>query len=318
MAGSVDVVIPVYNNWELTRSLLEHLRAQTLPHAAIICDNGSTDGTPERVRAEFPEVRVVELGANLGFPAACNRGVSSGSAEVVVLMNNDVTCPPEFLTRLVAPLLYGDEQFGSVASLLLLPGEERIESFGLTADATLAGFPRLRGLPVDMAQGSRPVLAGPSGAAGAYRRTAWEHVGGLDEGVFAYGEDVDLALRLRSAGWSTAEAPDAVGIHLGSATATGRSAWQRYQSGYARGYFLRRYGIVGVRAVVTEALVVLADTLLFSRDLAAARGRITGWRAARSRPRNPRPPTDAIDTRIGFAESLRLRLAVYTGRQARR
>lgn len=314
MTPSIDVVVPVHNGWQLTKSCLEHLGEQTLAHAVIVCDNGSTDGTPGRLREEFPESRVVELGANLGFSVACNRGVGAGDGEIIVLVNNDVDCRPDFLERLVAPFNGDDELLGSVSSLLLQPSEERIESFGLTVDKTLAGFPRLRGLAVDAARGPRPVLAGPSGAAGAYRRAAWDDVGGLDEGVFAYAEDVDLALRLRTGGWSTAEAPDAVAVHLGSATAAAGSMWQRYQSGFARSYFLRRYGAARPRALVTEALVVLGDALVFSHDLAAARGRIAGWKAAASRPRNQHPPTDAIDSNIGFVESLRLRRAVFTGR----
>jgi N-acetylglucosaminyl-diphospho-decaprenol L-rhamnosyltransferase len=280
----------------------------------IVCDNGSTDGTPERLRTSFPDARVIELGANVGFPAACNRGVTAGSGELVVLLNNDVECRPDFLERLVAPFR-NDERLGSVASLLLAPGEERIESFGLAADPTLAGYPRLRGFPATQAQISDPTLIGPSGAAGAYRRTAWEDAGGLDEGVFAYGEDVDLALRIRGAGWSTTAVSDARAIHIGSASAVARSAWQRYHGGFSRGYFLRRYDVLrsraAVRAVATESLVVLGDALVFSHDLAALRGRLAGWRAARGRAR-VRPPEEAIDRRITFARSVRLRLDVYS------
>ena len=58
------------------------------------------------------------------------------------------------------------------------------------------------------------MLAGPTGAAGAYRREAWDDVGGLDEGVRFYGEDVDLALRLRAAGWSSAAVSAATAVHL--------------------------------------------------------------------------------------------------------
>src|SRR5204862_5465776 len=111
-----------------------------------------------------------------------NRGVAAGGGELVVLLNNDVECRPDFLERLVAP--FEDERVGSVAALLLKPGDERIESFGLAADRTLAGYPRLRDMSVAEAQATHPVLLGPSGAAGAYRRRAWEAVGGLDEGVF--------------------------------------------------------------------------------------------------------------------------------------
>ncbi len=66
---------------------------------------------------------MVELGANLGFSAACNRGVRSGGGDVVVLLNNDVFCPPDFIERLVAPL-EDDDALGSVAALLVEPGGE--------------------------------------------------------------------------------------------------------------------------------------------------------------------------------------------------
>jgi GT2 family glycosyltransferase len=311
---SIDVLVPVHNGWRLTERCLEHLQAQTLAYTAIVCDNGSTDETAGRVRSSFPDVLLVELGANVGFPAACNRGVAAGSAEIIVLLNNDVECRPDFLEHLITPLA-AFERLGSVSPLLLRPGEERIDSVGLTVDATLAGYPRLRGLPMRDAQASTPVLAGPTGAAGAYRRSAWRQVGGLDEGVRAYGEDVDLALRLRAAGWGAAVAPGAVAVHLGSASAGVRSAWQRYQGGFSRGYFLRRYGVLrgraALRALTTEAIAAGGDAVLYSHDLAAMRGRVAGWRAAAGRPPHPRPPRDAIDDWITFTESLRLRRRVY-------
>jgi N-acetylglucosaminyl-diphospho-decaprenol L-rhamnosyltransferase len=315
---SVDVVIPVHNGWELTRTCLERVTAQTTRCNVIVVDNGSTDGTPRRLRNAFVDVQLVNLRANIGFPAACNRGVQCGSGDVVVLMNNDVECPPEFLERLVEPLAR-DDGTGSVAALLLEPGEERIESFGLAVDSTLAGYPRLRGEPLAAAQDKTPMLIGPSGGAGAYRREAWEQAGGLDEGVFAYAEDVDLALRLRAAGWEALASRDAVAIHIGSATAVARSAWQRYQGGFARGYFLRRYGVLrsraALRALATEALVVAGDAAVFSHDLAALRGRVAGWRAARGRGRVALP-RDAIDRDITFLKSVRLRLGVYSAKTA--
>jgi GT2 family glycosyltransferase len=311
---SADVVVLTHNRWDLTEQCLEHLRRQTVAHTLIVCDNGSSDGTPARVRAGFPEARMVELGANLGFPAANNRAVRTGSGDAVVLLNNDVLCRPDFLERLLAPL-EGDERVGSAAPLLVQPDGERIESFGLAVDRTLAGFPRLRGLPLRALETDQPVLLGPTGAAAAYRRRAWEAAGGLDEGVFMYGEDVDLALRLRAAGWSAAAAVDAVATHIGSASAGVRSPAQRYQGGFSRGYFLRRYGLLrrpaGLRAAATEAIVATADALLYSHDLAALRGRVAGWRAAAGRPQSPRPPSDVIDDRISFLESLRLRVHVY-------
>ncbi len=312
MSSSIDVVIVTFNRYELTESCLRHLRAQTRAHRIIVVDNGSSDETRTRLRSDWPEVRLECLERNRGFAVGCNRGVKAGSGEIVVLLNNDVECRPDFLEELVAPLR--DPDVGSVAALMLQPGGERIDSLGLTTDVTLAGFPRLHGLPVGSACDPDPVLAGPSGTAAAYRRLAWEQVGGLDETIFTYMEDVDLALRLRTAGWNAVTAPSAVGMHLGSATHGHRSAWQRHNGGFGRGYLLRRYGLLRgpstPRALATETIVVLGD-LIISRDLAALRGRITGWNAGQSQPRHPRPPRAAIDHGIGFYDSLMRRREVY-------
>jgi N-acetylglucosaminyl-diphospho-decaprenol L-rhamnosyltransferase len=185
---------------------------------------------------------------------------------------------------------------------------------GLVADRTLAGFPRMHGLPVAALDSGQHTLTGPAGTAAAYRRAAWEEIGGLDESIFAYMEDFDLGLRLRAAGWKAAAVPEAVGVHLGSATHGRRSAWQRRHGGFARGYLLRRYGILrgraALRTLLTEAIVVIGD-LLISRDAAALKGRLAGWRAGAAYDRLPLPPPEAIDNRIGFRESLQLRRGVY-------
>jgi GT2 family glycosyltransferase len=309
---TIDIVIPTSGRYDLTGECLSHLARQTHPHTVIVSDNGGGEETAERVGREWPAVRLIRSEERLSFAAACNRGANVGEGEVVVLLNNDVYCRPDWLERLVAPL-EAEPETGSVACLLVQPGEQLIDSVGLCADSTLAGFPRLAGLPVARAGEARPRLAGPAGAAGAYRRTAWDHVGGLDEAIFAYSEDLDLALRLRGAGWGTVVVPEAVGMHLGSATHGHRTAWQRRHAGFARGYLLRRYGVLrgrqAMRTLTTEAAVALGDAVL-SRDLAALSGRVAGWRSA-SGLASRGAPADALDPEIGMRESLALRRGIY-------
>jgi N-acetylglucosaminyl-diphospho-decaprenol L-rhamnosyltransferase len=310
----VDVAIVAYRGWELTRSCLLNLRRQSIPHDVVVCDNGCDEGTSERLAAEHPEARVLRMARNMPYAVACNAAVAAGGNELVVMMNNDVDARPDFLERLVAPFA-GRPRLGSVAALLLRPGEGEIDSAGLVADRTLAAFPRLHGLsPQAAREVSGVALSGPAGAAAAFRRVAWTQVGGLDESIQAYMEDFDLALRLRVAGWETAVALDAVAVHVGSATFGHRSAEQRRKSGHARGYLLRRYGVMrsraALRALLTEALVGAGD-LALSHDTAAFGGRIAGWRAAAGHRRLPWPPPGAIDERIGFLDSLRLRRGVY-------
>ncbi len=307
---AIDVVVPVYEHYKLTNSCLAHLASQSVAHRVIVVDDGSRDDSPERLRQEWPGVRMLQLESNGGYTRAVNHGVREGEGEYVVLLNNDVQPRPDCLERMIAPMQH-DERVGSVAALMLAPGDRgAIDSFGVSADVTLAGFARMQGKPPGGIHAGGPALTGPEGTAGAYRRAAWEQVGGFDETISAYMEILDLALRLRSAGWSTAQAPDAVGVHLGSVTYGHRSPAQRRQAGFSRGYLLRRYGVLrrraAPRALLTEALVVAADAVV-CRDLQALRGRLEGWRAARGCERHPWPPEEAIDHSISLRDSLALR-----------
>ena len=317
--ADIDVVIPTWNHFEVLERCLATLEAQTVAHTAIVVDNGSTDGTPRRVSERFPDTRLITMATNAGFATAVNRGVGAGSAPYVVLVNNDVELDPTFLARIVEPLRQ-DERLGSVAGLLLAPGRATVDSFGIEVDPTLAAFNRFAGIRYPREALHDRGLAGPSGGAAAYRRAALKQVGGFDEAMFAYMEDVDLDLRLRTAGWQTTAAPDAVGIHLGSASFGTRSRWQVEVSGASRAYLLRKYAVLSrgyttaVRALAVELAVVVADAAS-ARDLAAVRGRLRGWRRAGG-CRSPIPEA-SLNRGIGLRESIRRRAAVVgaTGRQ---
>ena len=226
-----------------------------------------------------------------------------GSGEVVVLANDDMDVEPQFLERLVEPLR-GDARIGMVAGLTLQPGAgEVVDAFGIELDPTLIAFNRLRHRSPAHTPGR---LLGPSGGAAAYRRSAWEAAGGFDSHFFVYGEDLDLALRLRASGWLAAAAPEARGVHLGGATTGVDSPFQRHHSGFARGFILRRYGVLrgrhAPRAFLVEALTILYG-LLSARTLVPLRARIEGWRAAGEGPRLG-VPAGAVDERITLRETM--------------
>jgi GT2 family glycosyltransferase len=247
-------------------------------------------------------VTLVELPDNLGFGRAVNAGVRAGEGDAIVLVNNDVLVAPGFVDAIVAPL--ASPRVGMVAGLTTIPETNLVDAFGIELDRALASYNRARRAPVGTRAGR---LAMPSGGAAAYRREAWETAGGFDEALFAYGEDVDLGLRLRSLGWEAAEAPAARGVHLGGASAGVDSPFQRELAGFARGFLLRRYGIlrsrVAPRALLLEALVV-GFGLVRHRTLVPVRARRDGWRAARRDGRRPLPP-GTVDPAIGVVESLR-------------
>lgn len=307
----IDVVIPTWNGRELLERCLESLERQTVEHRVIVVDNGSADDTVEVARERYPAVHLVELERNYGFAGGVNRGVEQGAGQLVVLVNNDVECDPEFVERIVAPLA-DDERVGMVTGLLLRPGRTEIDNYGLECDATLAAYPRFAGAPYPETRVDDQNLLGPSGGAAAYRREAMTAAGGFDERMFAYMEDVDLALRLRVDGWLAAGAPDATGVHLGSATIGHRSRRQVEIAGASRAYMLRKYGVLGYGlktagwALAVETGVTVMETVT-GRDLAAARGRVRGWKEAAGG--RQRLPEGAINPELGLRDGLRRRVA---------
>jgi len=255
------VVIPTLDARTLLAAALESLDRQTRPpDEVVVVDNASSDGTAELLAERFGHVRVVRNERNLGFGAAVNRGAAATEADVLVLVNNDVECEPDFVERLSAP--FEDARVGMAAGVLLqgdAPG--LVDSAGIELDTTLRSWDALWNRPVsELARASEPV--GPCGGAAAYRLDAFRRLGGFDERLFAYGEDVDLALRLRALGWSAAASERARGVHIGGASVGVDSPIQRRLAGFARAFLLRRYGVLRTRhaprALAIEALVVAA------------------------------------------------------------
>ena len=316
MTEAIDVVIPTWNRRDLLERCLPTVLRQTVPVRVIVVDNGSEDDSVAVVRERFGHaVSVIALPENRGFGAAVNAGVRAGEGALVVLVNNDVECDPGFAEALAAP--FADPRVGMAAGLLLRPGRAAIDSYGIEVDATLSGFDRFAGAPWPATAVHARGLAGPSGGAAAYRRAALEEAGPFDEALFAYMEDLDLALRLRAAGWRCAGAPGATGVHLGGATFGRRSRWQVEVGGASRAYLLRKWGVlergprVAAWALAMEAGVVLTETAV-GRDLAALRGRRAGWRRAAGMRR--RIPPAAIDPRLTFRTALRRRAATLRPR----
>jgi len=281
------VVIPTFNAWPLLAEALEHLAAQTLDHEVIVVDNGSADGTVEAITERFPKVRVVALDENLGFGRAVNRGVRQVSTDVVVLVNNDVVCPPEFLAELLAP--FADEHVDMVAGVLLQHDRpDLIDSAGIELDATLRSWDMLWNRTVDeLATSGEPV--GPCGGAAAYRTDVFRAVGGFDEAFFAYWEDVDLALRLRLAGHTCVRASSARALHKHGQTVGAASPRQRRLEAFGRGFVLARYRVAR-RSPLTRAAVALLDWpvllvhLVVRREAGPIRERRRGTHAGLARP----------------------------------
>jgi N-acetylglucosaminyl-diphospho-decaprenol L-rhamnosyltransferase len=300
------VYIPNFNGSAQLGRTLRSLAAQTRPLQVVLVDNGSSDESVALARRELPEIKVLELESNLGFGPALNRAVAEHPADPLILLNNDVECEPRFLEALLDGLGAGVD---SVAGVLLQEqAPELIDSAGVVADATLMGFDYLHGEPAAAAAGAGPPL-GPTGGAALFRRAAFEAVGGFDERIFLYYEDLDLALRMAVAGSRCALAPEARALHAYSASLGAASAGKYERTGWSRGYMLRRYGVMrdprlALRTLACEG-ALCAGQLLKDRTAAGLGGRLRGFRDGGGLERRDSDGVALLD--ISAREALALR-----------
>lgn len=220
----LSVVIPNWNGIGHLPTCLDALRRQSFRYfEVIVADNFSTDGSPEMLQSDYPEVRVLALESNRGFTGACNAGIRVAQGAIVVLLNNDTEAAPDWLLEIVAAFnRYPDA--GMVASKLLLFDQR--DTFHTAGDLFCTdGVPANRGVwQKDSGQYDEGYVFSACGGAAAYRRGMLQQVGMLDEDFFFSCEDVDLAWRAQLQGWRALYAPSAVVYHHLSATGGGETA----------------------------------------------------------------------------------------------
>jgi GT2 family glycosyltransferase len=218
----LSIIIPHYNGAHHLTTCFNSLRAQTYPHLEIIlADNGSTDESVALTWRDFPEVKILEFGRNLGLTGAINRGIGQAEGEIIVPLNNDTEVTPGWAQVLV-DMLQAYPQAGIVAcKMLLFNQRDTLHSAG--DGFGVDGIPINRGVWCkDEGQFDRDVyIFGGCGGAVAYRREMLNDIGLFDEDLFMYLEDVDLNWRAQLAGYRAVFAPQAVVYHHLSATGGG-------------------------------------------------------------------------------------------------
>ena len=225
-ARPVWALVLAHDQLRYTRECLTSVRALDPPaDHVLLVDNGSKDGTPDRVRAEFPEVEVVSLGENRYFAGGVNAGLAHAIAQgagSVLLLNNDLVLERESLGLLVAAMDADPARAAVSPKLYVYDAPDRIWFAGGIVTRGW-GLIRHRGAnrKEDAFRDSPRAIDYVSGAAVLLGREALERVGFLDPDYGIYVEDVDWSARARGAGYTLWYEPRARGWHHVSATSGG-------------------------------------------------------------------------------------------------
>lgn len=225
----VAIIIVTYNSEHQIATCLNSAinEASGFTQEIIVVDNGSCDATVSIIKEKFPTVRLYDTGKNLGFAKACNFAASQSEAAYYLLLNPDTVILDnavgkvlDFATKYPNYGLYGGRTLKEDGKTL-----ERSSCWGLPS--LWSHFTFASGLstlfkqntildPESLGSWKRDSVREVGVITGCFLlagKVAWQTIGGFDEHFWLYGEDVDLSMKARNAGYRPVICPDAVVIH---------------------------------------------------------------------------------------------------------
>ncbi len=217
----MTVVIPHWNGEEiLRRCLLSLKKSRYRDFQILIVDNGSSDNSVNMVKAEFPDVSLIESPVNLGFAAGCNLGIRSSESPYVLLLNNDTEVDPGWLGPLVQTAGSDLEVAAVQPKILSIYDRRRFDYCGAAGgEIDIFGYPFAWGRLFNMMEiddgeyDQKREIFWSTGAATLFKRSVLEKTGLFDDGFFAHMEEIDLDWRIQWTGHRIVFEPDSVVYH---------------------------------------------------------------------------------------------------------
>ncbi len=210
----ITVLTVTFNAMALLEAFLQSLLAtdqQGIALDILVIDNGSTDGTVDWVKANYPQARVLENDEN-NYTKAVNLGIANSVGEYFVITNNDATVHRDWLQGFL-DAMRSDETIGAVQSKLYFFEKTKINSVGVEE---IGNF-YFADIGFDAEESSQ--YATPcereyvTGGSVMFRRSCLEDVGAWDEDFIMYMEDVDYSARCRQRGWKLWYSPSSILYH---------------------------------------------------------------------------------------------------------
>ncbi len=282
--GDCPLVSVIVLNYNGQRSIVECLRSiedQTYPLIeTIVVDNASDDGSPELVKREFPNFKLMRNSSNLGFAEGNNVGIRASRGDFILLVNNDMVLDSEAVSRMVERM--SESGVGILGGVIYYyGGEQKIWAYGGYLDPlsgmhwhAFQGCARNERIPNQMKVDYVP------GAMLMVRRNLLLNVNLLSSYFFLYGDDIDLACKVRRCGYEVEVISAAKSYHMVSQSV---KALEKKEGGrnelhgfYMMNknmfylYFSQLPFVFALSSTATQILFILFETLLFRRRLSYA------------------------------------------------
>lgn len=224
----LSILILNYNTADLTLQCLRSVYESKGRYSfeVIVIDNASTDDSVERIRAEFPQAKLICNSVNAGFAAGNNLGIAQAEGKYILLLNSD-TVVKEDTFAVMLDFMEANPHVGASGCKVVLPDGSLDKACKRGFPTPSAAFYYAFGISKLFPNNPRfnqyhmshldPDEQYPIdclvGAFMLVRRAVIDEVGGLDESFFMYGEDIDWCYRIKQAGWEIYYYPKTEIIH---------------------------------------------------------------------------------------------------------
>jgi len=246
-APLVYIIVVNWNGRDVTLECLRSLQAVSYAnYMTVVVDNASADNSVGAFRSAYPDMVVLEMSENLRFAGGTNAGIRYGlenGGELFLLLNNDTTVAPDFLSTMVARM-QTDHTVGMVSPKIYYNDDPTRIWFAGGAISMWTGTMKHLGIrkPDNGQYDISHKIDYATGCCILTKREVIERVGMLDESFRMYGEDADWSERVRRAGYGIIYEPNARIWHKLSSSVGGHLSWYKMKNKFSGNLrFFARY-----------------------------------------------------------------------------
>lgn len=235
LSPKVSIIILNWNGKSLLETYLPNVVSNSKNAEIIIADNGSSDESLDFLRDNYPEIRIIKNGENLGFTGGYNKALSQVEADYYIILNSDIEVGENWIKPII-DLMENDKTIGVCQpKIISYLDKDKFEYAGASGGyIDFLGYPFCRGRIFDIIEKDTNQYDDikecfwASGAAMFVRSDLFHRFGGFDEEFFAHQEEIDFCWRIKNSGYKVMVCPKSKVFHLGGGTLNKTSPFKTY------------------------------------------------------------------------------------------